>query len=343
MSLIHAFLFSILGASASIVTCRTIHGTAIVDKHEQWMVDYGRKYESKFEKEMRLNVFKENLKYIENFNNAGNTSFKLGLNEFADMTQDEFIAAHTGYNKMQELERDDHTMSKSTLFMYEKLSDVPTSLDWRDQGAVTPVKYQGRCNCCWAFSAVAALEGIIKIKTDKLISLSEQQLLDCSRNGVNRGCNGGWMMDAFEYITQNQGITTEQSYPYEGKQETCDSEKHIDKVASINGYQMVPANDEEALLKAVAKQPVSVALDSRGRNFQFYTGRGVFTGECDSVLTHGVTIVGYGTSEEGLKYWVIKNSWGKTWGENGFMKIQRGVNAPGGLCGIARMPSYPVV
>ncbi|KAK8647812.1 hypothetical protein V6N13_121539 [Hibiscus sabdariffa] len=214
------------------------------------------------------------------------------------MTQDEFIAAHTGYNKMQELERerDNPTMSKSTLIMYEKLSDVPTSFDWRDQGAVTPQKRS------------------------------------------KPGCNGGWMMDAFEYITQNQGITTEQSYPYEGKQETCDSEKHIDKVATINGYQMVPANDEEALLKAVANQPVSVALDSRGRNFQFYTGTGVFTGECDSVLTHGVTIVGYGTSEEGLKYWVIKNSWGKTWGENGFMKIQRGVNAPGGLCGIARMP-----
>ncbi|KAE8713619.1 Senescence-specific cysteine protease SAG39 [Hibiscus syriacus] len=278
MSLIHAFLLSILGTLASLVMSRTIQEAAIVDKHEQWMVDHGRKYESKLEKEKRLDIFKENLEYIESFNNGGNRSFKLGLNEFADMTQDEFIAAQTGYNKMQE--QDYSTLSKSTLFMYEKFSDVPISFDWRDHGAVTPVKYQGRCNCCWAFSAVAALEGIIKIKTDKLISLSEQQLLDCSRNGVNRGCKGGRMMDAFEYITKNQGITTEQSYPYESKQDACYTEKHTNKVATINGYQMVPANDEEALLKAVANQPVSAALDSRGRDFQFYAGTGVFTGEC---------------------------------------------------------------
>ncbi|KAE8692248.1 hypothetical protein F3Y22_tig00110847pilonHSYRG00083 [Hibiscus syriacus] len=184
MSLIHAFLLLLLGTLASLVMSRTIPEAAIVDKHERWMVDHGRTYESKLEKEKRLDIFRENLEYIESFNNGGNKSFKLGLNEFADMTQDEFIAAHTGYNKKQE--QDNSTLSEPTLFMYEKFSDVPISFDWRDHGAVTPVKYQGRCNCCWAFSAVAALEGIIKIKTDKLMSLSEQQLLDCSRNGVNR-------------------------------------------------------------------------------------------------------------------------------------------------------------
>ncbi|PPD68472.1 hypothetical protein GOBAR_DD34650 [Gossypium barbadense] len=281
---------------------RTIHETFIVDKHEQWMVDYNRKYESKLEKEKRLNIFKENLEYIESFNNGGNRSFKLSLNEFADMTQDEFIAAHTGY-KMQ----GNPTLSESTSFMYENVSDVPTNLDWRAQGAVTPVKFQGQCT-----------------------------------DGGNRGCDGGQMVNAFEYVIRNQGITTEESYPYQETQETCDTEKQINKVATINEYQMVPENDEEALLKVVASQPVSVAIEGHGQDFRFYSG-GVFTGDCGNALSHAVTVVGYGTSEEGLNYWLAKNSWGETWGEKGYIRIQRDANTPGGLCGIAMKASYPVM
>ncbi|XP_040948678.1 senescence-specific cysteine protease SAG39-like [Gossypium hirsutum] len=163
------------------------------------MVDFSRKYESKLEKEKRLNIFKGNLEYIESFKNGGNGSFKLGLNEFADMTHDEFIATHTGY-KMQ----NNPTWLESTSFMYENYSNAPKSFDWRDQNAVTPIKNQGKCGCCWAFSAVAAVEGLIKITTGKLIPLSKQQLLDCSRNGGKQGCKGGWIMNAFDYISQNQ-------------------------------------------------------------------------------------------------------------------------------------------
>ncbi|XWS16856.1 hypothetical protein CRYUN_Cryun33cG0016600 [Craigia yunnanensis] len=329
-------LFFIFGTLASQAMSRTIQEAAIADRHEQWMATYGRKYEGKLEKEKRFRIFKDNLEYIESFNNGGNRSYKLGINEFADMTQDEFLAAHTGY-KMQE----NPTTSIPTSFRYQSVSEIPTNLDWREKGAVTPVKYQDKCGCCWAFSAVAAIERIIQITTGKLISLSEQQLLDCSTNGENRGCNGGLMMNAFDYVMQNRGITTEENYPYLAMQGTCDADKETDKVVDISSYEMVPPNNEEALLKAVANQPVSVALEGDGQYFQFYQG-GIFTGYCGTALNHAVTIVGYGTSEEGTNYWLIKNSWGTNWGENGYMKIQRDVGTPGGLCGIAMKPSYPI-
>ncbi|KAK9046460.1 hypothetical protein V6N11_052347 [Hibiscus sabdariffa] len=318
---------------------RTIHDTAIVEKHEQWMVDYGRKYESESEKEMRYNIFKENLEYIENFNNVGNRTFKLGLNEFADMSQDEFMATHTGYNKIPD---NLVLISETTSYAYEKDSDIlqvplDVNFDWRDRGAVTPAKQQGKCNCCWAFAAVAAVESMTQIQTGKLISMSEKQLLDCSTNGGNQGCNGGLMVNAYQYIFQNGGITSEESYPYVDIQQACDTGKQTQKVASVSGYKVVPANNENALANAVADQPVSIGIDGSGQAFRFYQGDGVFTGDCGSDLNHAVTIVGYGKDDKGLEYWIVKNSWGETWGDKGFMKIQRGAN----LCGLAKEASFP--
>ncbi|XVF25663.1 hypothetical protein REPUB_Repub13aG0232900 [Reevesia pubescens] len=331
-------LFFIFGTLASQAMSRTFQEAAITNKHKQWMSRYGRVYENQSEKDKRFKIFKDNLEYIENFNNAGNRTYKLGINEFADLTHDEFLAARTGYKK-----RDNPTTTSITSsFRYESMTEVPTSLDWREQGAVTPVRNQGRCGCCWAFSSVAAMEGITQIKTGKLISMSEQQLLDCSTNGGNRGCNGGWMTNAYEYIMENQGLTTEQNYPYEGMQGICAIEKATALVANISNYEEVPTNNEEAILKAVTNQPVSVAIDGEGRDFKFYSG-GVFSGYCGNSLTHAVTIIGYGTSEEGIKYWLIKNSWGQSWGENGYMRIQRDVNTPQGLCGLAMKASYPTV
>ncbi|CAM8974950.1 unnamed protein product [Rhodiola kirilowii] len=290
------------------------------------------------EKEKRFNVFKENAKFVHEFNKQ-DKPYKLQLNKFGDMTNHEFKAAFAsskiGHHRMfRGAPRGNGT------FMYKNVQSVPPSVDWRKKGAVTPVKNQEQCGSCWAFSTVVAVEGIHQIKTNKLVSLSEQQLVDCDTT-QNQGCNGGLMDMAFEYVKEN-GLTTEEDYPYEGTQGTCDAKKKENSLVTIDGHENVPANDEEALLKAVANQPVSVAIDAEGFAFQFYK-EGVFTGRCGTDLDHGVAVVGYGTTLDGTKYWIVRNSWGSDWGEQGYIRMQRGISMKEGMCGIAMEASYPTV
>lgn len=193
---------------------------------------------------------------------------------------------------------------------------------------------------CWAFSAVAAVEGITKIKSGRLVSLSEQQLVDCDFNSDNQGCDGGFMEKAFEYMVKNKGVTTEKNYPYQGKESKCNKSKANKIAARITGYKVIPKGSEASLLAAVARQPVSVAIDAAGYDFQLYSS-GVFTGFCGHDLDHGVTLVGYGV-QNGQNYWLVKNSWGSTWGEDGYVKISRMSYSPGGTCGIALQASYPI-
>lgn len=183
------------------------------------------------------------------------------------------------------------------------------------------------------------MEGINKIVTGDLIVLSEQELVDCDTS-YNEGCNGGLMDYAFEFIINNGGIDTEDDYPYLGRDGRCDTYRKNAKVVSIDSYEDVPENDETALKKAVANQPVSVAIEGGGRNFQLYDS-GVFTGECGTSLDHGVAAVGYGT-EKGKDYWIVRNSWGKSWGESGYIRMERNIASPTGKCGIAIEPSYPI-
>ncbi|XP_068659884.1 senescence-specific cysteine protease SAG39-like [Aristolochia californica] len=326
-----AFLILVLWVSPGM--SRTLPESSMVKRHGEWIAKYGRVYKDTAEKERRFKIFADNVQLVEAFNSDGGNNYRLSVNEFADLTNEEFRASRNGFRPSL---RD----TSSSLFRYENVTAVPSTVDWRKKGAVTPVKDQGQCGCCWAFSAVAAMEGATKLSTGKLVSLSEQELVDCDTRGVDQGCNGGLMDDAFKFILHNGGLTTETTYPYEGVDGKCNSKKEASSAAKISGFEDVPENSESALLKAAANQPVSVAIDAGGIPFQLYSG-GVFTGPCGTSLDHGVTVVGYGTTSDGTMYWLVKNSWGSSWGEDGYIRMQRNVDAKEGLCGIAMEASYP--
>ncbi|KAK1678707.1 hypothetical protein QYE76_039555 [Lolium multiflorum] len=292
-------------------------------RHESWMVQYGRVYKDATEKARRFEVFKANVGFIESFN-AGNRKFHLGVNQFADITNEEFKAAKANKGYKSGLER------APTGFRYENVSfdALPATVDWRTKGAVTPIKNQGQC----------ATEGIVKLKTGKLISLSEQELVDCDVHGTDQGCEGGLMDDAFKFIISNGGLTTESSYPYTAEDGKCSSRSK--SAAIIKSYEDVPTNNEAALMAAVANQPVSVAVDGGDMTFQFYKG-GVMTGSCGTDLDHGIAAIGYGQTSDGTKYWILKNSWGTTWGENGYLRMEKDISDKRGMCGLAMEPSYP--
>ena len=293
------------------------------------------------EKQKRFNVFKENARYIHEFNKRKDAPYKLRLNKFADLTNHEFRSTYAGsrINHHRALRGSPSGAADSFKYQNVDIHSLPASVDWRLKGAVAPVKDQGQCGSCWAFSTVAAVEGINQIKTNKLVSLSEQELIDCDTE-QNNGCNGGLMDYAFEFIKKNGGITSEAAYPYAAEDGSCAAEKNV-PVVTIDGHENVPANDENALLKAVANQPVSIAIEASGFDFQFYS-EGVFTGSCGTELDHGVAIVGYGKTQHGTKYWIVRNSWGPDWGEKGYIRMLRGTSHSHGLCGLALEASYPI-
>ncbi|XP_019157373.1 PREDICTED: senescence-specific cysteine protease SAG39-like [Ipomoea nil] len=229
---------SLLGllALASQATARTLEETSLLLRHEKWMTRHGRSYKDDVEKAKRFQIFKENLKFIESFNKAGNLSYKLGTNKFTDLTIEEFRATMLNEDKSSPVPK----TSKPASFTNESLAQIPYSLDWREHGAVTGIKDQGHCGCCWAFAAVAAVEGITKIKTGQLISLSEQQLVDCDPN--SSGCGGGNRTEAFQFIKGSGGLMAESDYPYEGVEASCNTQTLGNPAATIAGYQKVEAS-----------------------------------------------------------------------------------------------------
>jgi cathepsin L len=269
----------------------------------------------------------------------GQYSYHLAMNEFGDLLHHEFVAQMNGFKKRAK--NDTSRPLGATYIAPAHVDKLPNDVDWRTHGAVTPVKNQGQCGSCWSFSTTGALEAQHYRKTGVLTSLSEQNLVDCSRSYGNEGCNGGLMDNAFQYIKDNGGIDTEQSYPYEGEDDKCRYNPK-NKGAWDVGFVDVKEGDENALKTAIATAgPCSVAIDASHESFQFYS-HGVYREpECSPEnLDHGVLAVGYGVDEDGQAYWLVKNSWGTTWGDQGFIKMARNED---NMCGIASAASYPLV
>ena len=284
-----------------------------------FMFKYGKNYVPG-EKDYRMQVFMYNMDFVERWNQA-NHRFELGPSPFADMTNTEFA-----------------TSKLCGCMLHSRLKpSVPIAtpafegIDWREHGAVMPVKNQRSCGSCWAFSATGALEGGNFVHSGELVSLSEQQLVDCDMR--SSGCNGGLMEYAFEYVSSN-GLCKEEDYPYEGVDGECRSSQ-CESAVSIAGYENVPENDGEALKRAVSQAPVSVAIEADSTVFQLYTGGVIDSELCGTSLNHGVLVVGY---EE--DYWIVKNSWGPEWGEEGYVRIRFEEEGPG-ICGINKDASYP--
>ena len=262
--------------------------------------------------------------------NAKNSTFKLGHNKFSGQTWDAFKSQYVGgYDSKTYMDRE----RKYDYSLKSRAMDAPDSVDWVADGAVTPVKDQGQCGSCWAFSTTGSLEGAYEIANGELVSLSEQQLVDC--DPTDSGCEGGLMDNAFHWIQSNGGLCTEASYAYTATDGTCASS--CDSMVTLTGHADVPSGDEDSLKAAVAQQPVSVAIEADRAVFQSYKSGVLDSSACGDSLDHGVLVVGYGELD-GEAYWKVKNSWGPSWGEDGYILIGRGAN----VCGIATEPSYPL-
>nr|QOV03083.1 cathepsin L13 [Dysdercus peruvianus] len=325
-----------------IISCTIVASSALPSLLEEWAsfkARHRKSYQSRGEEKSRFSVFLSNLRMIREHNSMfgkGLVSYDLKMNHLGDMLKNEISTLMNGLIGKGEQNTSDAVLFQSSAGE----TSLPDHVDWRAKGAVTRVKEQGTCGSCWAFSTTGSMEGQLFKKTGKLVSLSEQNLVDCATKEYgNNGCNGGYMTKAFRYIKENNGIDSEKDYPYEGKERSCRYQKP--KVAgTLSGYGTVPYKNEEELKKAVATVgPISIAINSSPHTLLFYKS-GVYTDKaCTDSVNHGVLLVGYGT-DNGQDYWLVKNSWGTKWGEEGYVRLARN---SGNLCGVASLASYPIV
>jgi len=325
----------------SMVVVSTLAHPDYSESWEEFKQKYNKEYESEEEESYRSGVWSDNVDFIMGHNaeaDNGIHSFHVGENEFADMDSSEIRAYFNGLSIQTFVETEPRTETD--------IRGLPSEVDWRNKSVVTEIKNQKMCGSCWAFSATGSLEGQHALKTNKLVSLSEQNLVDCSKKEGNHGCMGGLMDFAFKYVKDNGGIDTEASYPYTAKTGLKCLYNASNSGANLTSWVDVPHGSEADLQKAVATVgPISVGIDASRPTFHFYK-RGVYHDkQCSSQhLDHGVLAVGYGTStmENGKAkdFWLVKNSWGPTWGMDGYVNMIRNKK---NACGIASQASYPVV
>jgi len=313
----------LLLALVVVVSARTRHGHVSEEEYQtefvQWVQQYNKLYSNE-EFFPRFNTFKMNFDIIGQ-HNMGNHTFTLGLNEFSDLTNEEFVASMMGRFP-------DQSNEKRETVAEEELANVPNDVDWRSKGIVNPVKNQGSCGSCWAFSATAAVEGFHAQKTGKLLSLSEQQIVDCCHDQGSAGCNGGQETAAVGWVGKQGGQCLGSDYPYTARAGTCKTT--CAKTGKVNGVKRI--SGEPALITAIDSTVVTVAVCASGSQWQSYKS-GVMDFACGKSLNHAILAVGYASN-----YYIVRNSWGASWGQGGYVMMVRGKN----LCGIASEPSYAV-
>lgn len=310
----------------------------------QYQKDFKKNYASLDELEVRYHYFKNTLFTIANHNLDKTQTFKMGINQFSDLSPEEFQMKYLGSFKQSNNTGLSIGAAACSKFAGTPGKMLPNAVDWTVLGKTTAVKDQGYCGSCWSFSAAEAIESAWAIRKGQLLTLSEQQLVDCSKKYGNMGCNGGLMDSAFHYVMDN-GLCLESAYPYtSGKSSaagTCQTT--CSPAVTISGCADTTPNNQITLKEAVSNGPVSIAIQADSKIFQSYTS-GIITGtSCGQTLDHGVVITGYGL-ENSIMYWKVRNSWSASWGEAGYVRIERSEKTnDAGTCGIAMQPSFPIV
>jgi Cysteine protease len=296
---------------------------------QQWKITFKKSYPSQEEEQFRFQIFLNNTQLISAWNSLPNQTALLGLNQFADWTQKEYA----------EYSSDTFVPSKPTKPpKYLNVSNpLPTTVNWTAAGAVTPVANQGLCSSCWAFSVIGSVESLYYIENEALYAFSTQQLIDCSLSYGNNGCKSGQLGNAFQYVIHN-GVETDKIYPYTGKQQVCQFDE-TEVIYTPDGYQNVPPYDWYQLMAAVSLQPVAIVVEADQVVFQFYRS-GIISNGCGQAVNHGLLLVGYGYDDNlKMAYWTAKNFYGTTWGEQGYVRIQR--SGTTNVCGVLTAPAYP--
>jgi hypothetical protein len=318
--------------------------TLLADTHtarsefNNWARLNGRSYASQ-EFGFRYNVWRDNAAYIEHFNANANASFTLAVNEMGDMTLDEVARIYTGLAAAPEASLLAPAIEVDAETEERVARQATSSYDWRNSGAVTAIRNQGACGACYTFSSNAAIEGMYKISTGQLTQLSDQMLLDCAQGTGNLGCNGGNMEVTYSWIINNGGgVNKLSTYPWSGVRSTC-RYSASNNGAVIKAYRRATSGSESGLMTLASKGPVSVGINASPRSFAYYSSGTLIDSSCTAAgVNHAVTVIGWGTDASGNPYWLIKNSWGTSWGQAGYAQIGRNRN---NMCGIASMASQP--
>mmetsp|Transcript_58940 Transcript_58940/g.140703 ORF Transcript_58940/g.140703 Transcript_58940/m.140703 type:complete len:541 (+) Transcript_58940:93-1715(+) len=325
--------------------------TALEDKvFKDFIAKYGHTFKDAEDKIRHENYFVEHKRFLEVFNNETTHKCTLRLTELADLNQTEFEQTHLGLNSETPARRLNSNGEFEQPEHERRLTAVPASFDWEQAGAVTAVKNQASCGCCYAFATIAALEGAWQIATGQLIDMSDQQVLDCTYQvGIpaNMGCNGGYLSTSLQYMT-GANTCTMASYPYSpatGAVGNClaDTCSSIVPHPYVTGWNWVlPINDMDTMMRALVQQPIAVGMAASSTAFMLY-GSGIITAaECGTTIDHAVLLVGYGT-DGADDYWRLKNQWGTTWGESGYFRVEKDSGTTGGACSILSQPAYPVL